>query len=470
MQADERIMAWQGCTPAVVAAVDSFCDRWKPYSTKSRARSIFKLFDEVIEPAWNSYIEALPTEHSGRELCRDLRLGQLARTVGFGTLETIVAATLREYCNDEEDFYNQMTPDLSFWTEAAKHTGFNSDHEFEATLETILVVARECHSKRPKKLKNGRSNRLYQDLCEYCGANTELSAQAKGESRTGYEPDGAARLSAKYCWGHRPKFLDGTRNPEYIWAVRHKTEFDTEVRRLRLQATSMGEPRAKTDDACVDLFYLNLLGPRAIYPDEVAILRNEARQLVDLRVDDKKKRMIIMRASGFSLAAIADAVGAKSRQAIGKALASVPAKYRFDLMGNEYSSDETASTSHCIPPSSRDSVLETTTSAAEAFLEGLNGAVTTAMQDPDIVEILLNPDGILWAELRTIGRRKIGTVCASDAEKIIRFVANKCGISITAQNPIIMVDLPAARARFTGVLPPITDSPTFGIRKMRAEG
>lgn len=309
MQENHRILAWTGCAPILAAAVATFCDRWAPYSTKSRAYPIFKLYEEVIEPAWNAYLAALPLEHNGRVLCRDLKFAQLARAVGFSTVETLLASTIRTYCKSSSHI----------------------DLEFDATLETLLIVARECHSKRPKKLNSGRSNRIFQEFCEHCGANSELWDQAKGRSRTGYEPEGAARLSAKYCWDHRPKFLDGTRNPQYLWAVRSKATFDEEFRRLRLQSRSMARPLAKTGDVCLDLFYLNVLAPHATFPDEVAILRNEARKLVDSGMDDRKKRIVVMRASGFTLTAIADATGVKSRQAISKSLASVPSIYRFDL-------------------------------------------------------------------------------------------------------------------------------------------
>ena len=231
-----------------------------------------------------------------------------------------------------------------------------------------------------------------------------------------------------------------------MWAVRSKAEFETEFKRLRLQSRSLSKPLAATGDLSLDLFYLNLLGPRATFPDEIAALRNEARQLVDLKVDDRKKRMVMMRASGFSLAAIANAIGVKSRQAVSKSLASIPSKYRFDLIADADAPDPDAA--------------EYSLSAA------LSEAVDSAMNDPDIVEIMLNPDGISWAETCTSSRKEIGSLSSIEAEKIIRFVANKCNFSLTDQAPIIEVDFSNPRARFTGILPPLADNPTFSITKI----
>jgi len=447
MQRDHRIQIWQGCAPTVASAVESFCERWKPYSRKSRTHSIFRLFEEEIEPAWNTYIDSLPLDHAGHKLCRDLKLGRLARTVGFSTLEAILKAAIRGYCKHEENFYQQLTPSQRARF-ATPHPDFSADLEFESTLETLLIVTRECHNKLPKKknLAEGGSYRLYHEYCEHCGEFTELSARENGQSRTGYGPDGAARLSTKYCWSHRPKFLDGTRNSEYLWAVRTKAEFDKELRRLQLQSRSTTKPVANTGDPYLDLFYMNLLGPRAIYPDELATLRNEARQLVDTRMDDRKKRIVIMRASGFSLAAIADEVGANSRQAVSKALATVSAAYRFDL-------EKIASTS--------DSDV-----SEGGFSGAISVAIDHAMRDPDVIEVMLNPDGSLWVDARTFGRKNIGRVISAEAEQIIRFVAEKSGISLTEHSPSIEVDFKSPRARFTGILPPIADNPTFSIRKM----
>jgi len=357
-----RIQVWKGCAPVIAAAIDTFCNRWGPYSTKSHTRAIFTLFSQVIEPAWCTYINELPSDHRGRKLCADLTLTQTARTFGFHTVENLLRDRIFEYCADEmsadKKFLLAMPTmrlredPIALCLEHLALRYINSDLEFEVTMATMREVARRCQNKQPRTPSFGASNRRFQKFCEYCGSFTELEAHARRETRAGYDRDidgGAARLSAKYCWGHRPKFLDQTRNSEYLKALRGKREFNIQLTRLRQQSVSISEPLANTGDPALDLFYLNLIAKRATYPDEESILRNEARQLVDSPIDDRKKRMVMLRASGLPLSAIADAVGAKSRQSVSKALSSVPDKYRFDLAVSKMGQPRVALTLHLEP-------------------------------------------------------------------------------------------------------------------------
>ena len=51
-------------------------------------------------------------------------------------------------------------------------------------------------------------------------------------------------------------------------------------------------------------------------------------------------------------------------------------------------------------------------------------AIAAALEDPEVVEILLNPDGTLWLDRLGTGRAPTGiTLSAQDAERIIRVVA-----------------------------------------------
>lgn len=421
--APQRIEVWRGCASSVASAVETFSDQWVPYSSKSRTRSIFKLFEEIIEPVWHDYLHTLPLTYSGRVVCQRLELGRLARAVGFQTVESIVAGVLRNLRQNNQ---------------ASRHANIAYAHEFEMTLEMMRVILRACYAKRPKTHKT-RINRLDFQICRYCGEDTEHRTQAKQN----YEPEGVARFSTVYCAKHRPKFRDGTSNSEYLRAARHKEEFENEVKRMQCQSTSIAKPNAQTGDAFLDLFYFKLLAPHAIYADDEKFIRNEARALVNERVDDRKKRMVMMRASGLSLAAIAEAVGAKSRQAASKAIASIPSAYRFDIKA--------------APPTPED------------LMSGLDASVVAAMNDNDIVEIHLNADGVLWAESRVAGLQTIGTISTYEANTVIQRVAEKVGRKLTEKHPVLEADIASAYMSFTAILPPITKGPTFAIRKMQAD-
>lgn len=419
----QRIEVWKGCAPTVASAVEIFSNQWGPYSSRSRTRSIFRLFEEVIEPVWRDYLHTLPLSYSGRVVCHRLELGRLARAVGFQTLESIIEDVLRNLRRNNE---------------AAGFVNTAYAHEFEMTLEMMRVILRACYAKRPKTHKT-RINRLDFQICRYCGEDTEHRTQAKQN----YEPEGVARFSTVYCAKHRPKFRDGTSNSEYLRAARHKEEFENEVKRMQYQSASIAKPNAQTGDAFLDLFYFKLLSPHAIYADDEKFIRNEARALVNERVDDRKKRMVMMRASGLSLAAIAEAVGVKSRQAASKAIASIPTAYRFDIKA--------------LPPTPED------------LMSGLDASLVAAMNDNDVVEIHLNPDGVLWSESRVAGLQAIGTISTCEANKVIQRVAEKVGREVTGKHLVLEADIASAYISFTAMLPPITEGPTFAIRKMQAD-
>jgi type IV secretion system protein VirB11 len=93
-------------------------------------------------------------------------------------------------------------------------------------------------------------------------------------------------------------------------------------------------------------------------------------------------------------------------------------------------------------------------------------AIAAALEDPEILEVLLNPDGMLWVDRITEGRVPTGiTISAHDAERIVRVVAAQVGAEVHAGKPILSAELPLTGERFEGVLPPVVRSPVFAIRK-----
>lgn len=96
-------------------------------------------------------------------------------------------------------------------------------------------------------------------------------------------------------------------------------------------------------------------------------------------------------------------------------------------------------------------------------------AIIAALDDPDIVEVMLNPDGRLWVDRLGAGREPTGaTLSNEDAYRIIKVVANHVGLEVDRDHPILSAELPETGERFEGVLPPITFAPTFAIRKRAA--
>ena len=96
----------------------------------------------------------------------------------------------------------------------------------------------------------------------------------------------------------------------------------------------------------------------------------------------------------------------------------------------------------------------------------LGPAIAAALEDPQVVEVLLNPDGALWVDRLAEGRVPTGLkLSREDAERIIRLVAAHLRLEVHSGAPIVSAELPETGERFEGLLPPVTPAPVFAIRK-----
>lgn len=92
--------------------------------------------------------------------------------------------------------------------------------------------------------------------------------------------------------------------------------------------------------------------------------------------------------------------------------------------------------------------------------------IAQALADPDVVEVLLNPDGSLWLDRLSSGRVPMGiTLSLADGERIIRLIAAHVRAEVHAGKPLLTAELPETGERFEGALPPVTPGPVFAMRK-----
>lgn len=96
----------------------------------------------------------------------------------------------------------------------------------------------------------------------------------------------------------------------------------------------------------------------------------------------------------------------------------------------------------------------------------LGPEIADYLNDPKVVEVMLNPDTYLWVE-------KLGTGCINtgikinpaDAERVIYLVASSTGSICNYNHPILSAEFPGSGNRFQGCLPPVVTNPTITIRK-----
>src|ERR1019366_1640542 len=110
---------------------------------------------------------------------------------------------------------------------------------------------------------------------------------------------------------------------------------------------------------------------------------------------------------------------------------------------------------------------------SEAFTRGarmlrtaLGSAIAAWLEDPSVIEVMLNPDGRIWIDRLTDGLADTGQFLApADGERIIRLVAHHVGAEVHPGSPRVSAELPETGEAFEGLLPPVVAAPAFAIRK-----
>jgi type IV secretion system protein TrbB len=109
---------------------------------------------------------------------------------------------------------------------------------------------------------------------------------------------------------------------------------------------------------------------------------------------------------------------------------------------------------------------EATSRGARMLRTALGPAIALFLEDPEIVEVMLNPDGRLWIDRLAGGLVDTGErLSPNDGERIVRLVAHHVGVEVHPGSPRVSAELPETGERFEGLLPPVVAAPAFAIRK-----
>lgn len=118
-----------------------------------------------------------------------------------------------------------------------------------------------------------------------------------------------------------------------------------------------------------------------------------------------------------------------------------------------------------MPLSGRD---EQTRRLVETLRRQLGPVGCAAMVAPGVTDLILNPDGTLWADRAGEGMVQIGAMSVGAAAGFIGTVASILRTTVTRDAPIVECELPVDPpfygARFAGSVPPIGTGPEFAIR------
>ena len=107
--------------------------------------------------------------------------------------------------------------------------------------------------------------------------------------------------------------------------------------------------------------------------------------------------------------------------------------------------------------------------SARMLRTAMGPQIAAWLDDPSVVEVMLNPDGRVWLD-RLLGGMSLTEVRLdrADAERIVRLVAHHVGGEVHGAAPRVSAELPETGERFEGLLPPLVSAPAFSIRKAAA--
>ena len=89
-----------------------------------------------------------------------------------------------------------------------------------------------------------------------------------------------------------------------------------------------------------------------------------------------------------------------------------------------------------------------------------------ALENPDVIEIMLNPDGSLWIEKYGQDHDRIGAIPVAQGRLILSQVASGLNLTVNERSPIVEGEFPLDGSRFEGTFPPIVGpGPSFSLRK-----
>ena len=91
--------------------------------------------------------------------------------------------------------------------------------------------------------------------------------------------------------------------------------------------------------------------------------------------------------------------------------------------------------------------------------------IRQAMDNPKVVEIMLNPDGAVWIDKMGEGMSYLCQMPEVSALQMLGTIAHMLGTVINYHHPKVEGELPGDGSRVEGVIPPIVQHPMFNIRK-----
>ena len=101
----------------------------------------------------------------------------------------------------------------------------------------------------------------------------------------------------------------------------------------------------------------------------------------------------------------------------------------------------------------------------EKLRREMGDKVRNAMDDPQVLEIMLNPDTKVWIDKIDSGMTYLCDMPDVQSLQMLGTISHMVGTVINYHNPNVEGELPGNGSRVEGVIPPVVQKPVFNIRK-----
>ncbi len=102
----------------------------------------------------------------------------------------------------------------------------------------------------------------------------------------------------------------------------------------------------------------------------------------------------------------------------------------------------------------------------EMLVTAFGDEIVHFLNDREVIEVMLNPDGKLWVESYDKGKYFTGIILETQrSANIVKLVASYHQLIVDEEHPEVACEIPLGLARFQGWLPPVVSAPSFTIRK-----
>jgi type IV secretion system protein TrbB len=92
------------------------------------------------------------------------------------------------------------------------------------------------------------------------------------------------------------------------------------------------------------------------------------------------------------------------------------------------------------------------------------GRIPSLLAEENVLDVCVNPDGVMWVNRLGRGFRDEGVMSASDAMLLLSGIATEQGCELNAAHPILETTFPLTGDRIEGMMRPVVTEAAFAIR------